>query len=51
MDLKDNLGNYTYHYICRNKMCIGMEIKNEKNKLGFCPSDYAEICTDYWKWI
>lgn len=50
-DLKDIYDNSIYHYICKNKMCIGMEIKNQHNIFGFGAKDYATISTDYWKWI
>ena len=50
-ELKDNHGNTIYHYICKNKMCIGMEIKNIVNNYGFSPKDYCGISHTYWKWI
>lgn len=51
IELKDIHGNSIYHYICKNKMCIGMELKNDLNKYGFYSQDYANISKDYWKWI
>jgi len=41
--IKDKLGNTIYHYICKNKMCIGMTIKNSKNYFNMTPHDYCYI--------
>lgn len=49
-ELKDIHENTIYHYICKNKMCIGMKLKNEINKYGFNSWDYADISKDYWIW-
>lgn len=51
VDTMDNNENTIYHYICKNKICLGMLMKNKPNKYGFTPKDYCEISTDYWKWI
>lgn len=50
-NLNDENGNSIYHFICKNKMCIGFELKNQNNNFGFSPIDYANISSNYWKWI
>ncbi|ARF09138.1 ankyrin repeat protein [Catovirus CTV1] len=50
-DLEDENGNTVYHYICKNKLCIGMGVKNTVNKFGFYVEDYASISKSHWKWI
>ena len=48
LDITDIYGNSVYHYICRNKICIGMIIHNHKNKFGFTPSDYCQISKKFY---
>lgn len=49
--LVDKHGNSVYHYICKNNLCIGMDIINNKNKYGFRPSDYSKIDNKLWTFI
>lgn len=47
----DVFGNTTYHYVCKNEICIGMAIENIPNKFGFSPEDYCKISPLYYYFI
>jgi hypothetical protein len=47
----DIYGNMPYHYICLNKICIGIMIKNIKNKFDLTPKDYCSISHKYYHFI
>ena len=51
VDVPDQFGNTVYHYICLNKMCLGLMIPNKKNAFGFTPQDYCTIASKFYHFI
>ena len=51
INIKDDNENSIYHYICKNKICLGFSVKNLTNKYGFTVEDYCQISKNNWKWI
>lgn len=49
VDILDKYGNSCYHYICLNKICFGIKIKNMINKFGFTPLKYANMAIIMWQ--
>ena len=48
-ELVDKYGNTIYHYICKNKMCIGMTIPEKKNYFGITPKQYCSISESFYE--
>ncbi len=50
LETKDNEGNTIYHYICKNNICLGMNINNKiRNNKGYKPLDLCQIIHKYYK--
>jgi ankyrin repeat protein len=48
-ELVDKYGNTIYHYICKNKMCIGMTIPDKSNYFGVTPKKYSPISESFYE--
>lgn len=48
--VRDIYGNTIYHYICANKMCIGMTINISENYFGLTPLEYCKISPKYYSY-
>lgn len=51
LNIRDLYGNTTYHYICSNSICLGIEIKNIPNSFGVTPEDYCVLSTKYYHFV
>ena len=48
LKLYDSHDNSVFHYICYNKICIGLIVDNKPNKYGLTPKDYCRLSLDYY---